>query len=338
VPVQEYLDGLRREFSRRESTNDGALDTVYLGGGTPSRLGADGIRDLLALIREFFTLEQGAEVTIEANPEDVTREAASAWHSAGVNRASLGIQSFDDEVLKWMHRTHDASQAAAAVQTLRESGINNVSVDLIFALPESLDRSWEGDLERALSLGPDHISLYGLTIEAATPIARWQSRGQVTAADEDRYAADFLLAHSLTGAAGYDHYEVSNFGRTGRNSRHNSAYWTGAAYIGAGPSAHSFDGEHRSWNVAPYAEWVARLMKEESAIGGREQLSDENKRAEKVYLGLRTSTGLRLSDDDLIVARRWKDAGWATIDGDLVRLTVEGWLRLDSLAAGLTGL
>ena len=339
VPVDEYVTGIESELKAKLDQGQRlTLDTVYLGGGTPSRLGPDGIDRLSATIRKYVDVAPDAEITLEANPDDVSAEAASRWAAAGVNRVSLGIQSFDDSVLAWMHRTHDAAQAEHAVTTIRDAGIRNVSVDLIFALPQELDRSWEADLKKALDLEPDHISLYGLTIEHSTPIARWQDRGTITAASEDSYAGDFLLADSMATAAGFIHYEVSNFALPGRESRHNSAYWSGAHYIGIGPSAHSFDGATRSWNVAPYAEWCARLAKGEDVRGGVEHLDIANVQAERIYLGLRTTNGLAAGNTDLEKARRWIDAGWAKIDDSIVRLTPEGWLRLDSLAAGLTGL
>ena len=338
VPVDEYIAGIRKELeSKLTGETRFTLDTVYLGGGTPSRLGQTGIDLLIATIREFFELAPDPEITIEANPDDVTLEAASGWKNSGVNRVSLGVQSFDDSVLAWMHRTHDASQAEQAVRIIRQAGIENISVDLIFALPDQLQRSWRADLEKALSLEPHHISLYGLTIEHATPVARWQDRGTVTAAGEDAYAEEFLLADSLATAAGFSHYEVSNFALPGRESRHNSAYWSGAQYLGIGPSAHSFDGQTRSWNVKPYAEWIARLSLGKPATDGVERLDVANVQAERVYLGLRTTSGLAASDVDLERARKWSEAGWAKIDNSTVRLTPEGWLRLDSLAAGLTG-
>jgi oxygen-independent coproporphyrinogen-3 oxidase len=336
--VSEYLTALSLELERVVVDDDSsALRTLYFGGGTPSRLGADGATQMLALIRSRFDLEPDAEVTLEANPEDVTHEAVSAWREAGINRLSIGIQSFDDSILEWMHRTHSSADASRAVEVAREAGISNLSIDLIFALPESLNRSWRSDLEQALNLEPEHISLYGLTVEKGTPLGRWEASGKVTAAPEDGYAEQFLLAHEMMGDAGFDHYEVSNFARSGLESRHNSAYWTGAAYTGAGPSAHSFDGESRRWNVAPYAEWQTRLSAGESVVEESEKLTDANRRAEGVYLGLRTAGGYRASSRDLEIARDWVKPGWADIENETVRLTPEGWLRLDSLAAGLTG-
>jgi oxygen-independent coproporphyrinogen-3 oxidase len=337
VPVDEYLEALRRELAARVPVPQAdRLDTLYLGGGTPSRLGASGISRLVAEAHDFFALSDNAEITIEANPDDVSDAAVRAWKDAGVNRVSLGVQTFDDSVLAWMHRTHDASQARNAFRIIRDAGIENVSVDLIFALPGELNRSWQNDLETALSLEPDHISLYGLTIENATPLGRWHDRGNVVPASEDSYAEEFLLAHRMAGEVGFEHYEVSNFARPGRRSRHNSAYWSGAAYIGVGPSAHSFDGERRSWNVPAYAEWVDRLASGQSVIEGVETLNDMNRQAERVYLGLRTTSGYEMRDAERTRANAWRDAGWAEIDECVVRLTPEGWLRLDSLAAGLT--
>ena len=336
TPVAEYISALNKELDQRALS--GSLNTVYLGGGTPSRLGSAGIAQVLESIQTRILVEPDAEVTIEVNPDDVTSDDARGWRLAGVNRISLGIQSFDDSVLQWMHRVHDSAAAARSFDILRQAGFDNISIDLIFALPDSVNRMWHTDLEKAIALNPEHISLYGLTIEPATPLARWTDRGIVSPSDEDRYAVEFLLADSLAGRAGYEHYEVSNFARTGKHSRHNSAYWSGAEYAGVGPSAHSFDGERRSWNVHAYADWVSRLSRGESVTGGSELLTTENRLAEKVYLGLRTRDGLPVSTRDRASAGQWSERGWATLDGDVVRLTSEGWLRLDSLAAALTGL
>ena len=341
TPVDEYIGALRKEFDGLAVDLEAeTLDTVYLGGGTPSRLGGVGIGEVLTTVRDFARLSAEAEITIEANPDDVNDLAVAHWLAAGVNRVSLGGQSFDDEALRWMHRTHDADQIGTAVNTLRRGGIANVSLDLIFALPAHLNRSWTDDLSCAIELEPSHVSLYGLTVEALTPIARWADRGAIVQGSEDEYADEFLAAHAAMVDAGFQHYEVSNFARPGMMSRHNSAYWTGAAYAGIGPSAHSFDGDVRRWNVAAYAEWIRRLSNDESVVAGDEILTPDNRDAEEVYLGLRTRHGLPVADDQLPTVRRWVDAGWAVLEDPLeqlrVRLTPSGWLRLDSLAADLT--
>ncbi|HET7024480.1 MAG TPA: radical SAM protein, partial [Gemmatimonadales bacterium] len=185
------------------------------------------------------------EVTLEANPDDVTPERAAAWRSLGVGRVSLGVQSFDPAVLSWMHRTHRAEQVAPAVAALRSAGISDVSLDLIYALPAEVPRDWRRDLELALALRPDHLSLYGLTVEAHTPLAHWVARSEVRGAEDERYAEEFLVADAMLAGAGFEHYEVSNYSRPGKRARHNSAYWRRATYIGLGPSAHSAFGRER---------------------------------------------------------------------------------------------
>ena len=311
------------------------MNTVYLGGGTPSRLGGRGVARLIELVRDHATIEPGAEITIEANPDDVTPETVTAWVEAGVNRVSLGSQSFDDHVLEWMHRTHDSAQIGRAVQNLRNAGIGNFSLDLIFNLPAHLERSWSSDIDRTLALEPAHVSLYGLTVESHTPLARWAGRGSVVEGTEEKYEEEFLFAHEAMSRAGFDHYEVSNFARAGRESRHNSAYWTAAEYAGVGPSAHSFDGVFRRWNVPAYSKWVKLLSADSSVLAGEEELTPGNRDAERVYLGLRTRTGLVLDDADILIARTWVAEGWGELDGPRLRLTARGWLRLDSLAAEL---
>lgn len=335
VPAERYLAALAAEMASYD-TEAWELDTLYLGGGTPSRLGGEGIASVVSLVRSRAVLTSGAEITIEANPDDVTAAAARAWHTAGVNRVSLGAQSFDEGVLQWMHRVHSAAQVGTAVGFLKDAGIDNISVDLIFALPPEVERDWGADLDRALALEPKHISLYGLTVEAHTPLARWRERGQVTDAPEERYEAEFMLAHERLLAAGLEHYEVSNFGLPGFRSRHNSAYWSGVPYVGVGPSAHGFDVRTRQWNVAAYAEWERRLATGQSVIAGSEVLTPENRAAERVYLGLRTDVGLELSDAELDIVRPWIGQEWANLRDRSIVLTPSGLLRLDALAAFLT--
>jgi oxygen-independent coproporphyrinogen-3 oxidase len=273
---------------------------------------------------------------MEANPEDVTPEAAVEWSKAGINRLSMGVQSFHAVTLAWMHRTHDVDAANRAMFAARTAGIGNISIDLIFALPSDLERSWDSDLSMALALHPDHISLYGLTVEPHTPLGRWAARGEVAEAPEERYAAEFLRAHKVLATAGFEHYEVSNFAKSGKTSRHNSSYWQRAAYIGLGPSAHSFDGTSRRWNEREYEPWRAKVAAGADPVGGSEELTAANVVAEDVYLGLRTMNGLPVTDIDTQMIGEWQKSGWALLRKDRVTLTAEGWLRLDSLAAALT--
>ena len=338
VPVDEYVGALTREMDLRfPNAAAWTVDTLYFGGGTPSRLGGSGVAKMLEQLRQRIALTPDAEVTLETNPEDVDAESVARWRDAGINRLSLGSQSFDDRVLSWMHRSHDTSAIERAVEVVRTAGIDNISLDLIFALPEGVERSWEHDVTRALALEPSHLSLYGLTIEPHTPMGRWKGRGELNESPDDRYESEFLHAHDALTSAGFDHYEVSNFGRDGKRSRHNSAYWTGVPYAGLGPSAHEFDGGTRRWNVGPYAEWVARLSRQTDPIESSEALTESNRIAESVYLGLRTRDGLRVTDAEKERIARWIDAGWATyVEPDRIVLTPLGWLRLDALAADLT--
>ena len=338
VPVDEYLAALEAELSTRfgaAATHE--VDTIYLGGGTPSRLGGSGVARAIGLVERHFPLARGGELTVEANPEDVTAAAVDAWVAAGVNRLSLGSQSFDDRALAWMHRTHDASAIERAVVTARGGGILNLSLDLIFALPSELERDLERDVQRLTALEPDHVSLYGLTVESATPLGRWVARGDAVERPEEGYETEFLTAHGLLTSAGLEHYEVSNYARPGRRSRHNSAYWTGVPYVGLGPAAHGFDGSVRRWNARAYSAWRELVMTGADPREGEETLTDANRSAESVYLAMRSDGGLELRADERDAVAQWEVAGWVTVGEDgRLRCTPLGWLRLDALAASLT--
>jgi oxygen-independent coproporphyrinogen-3 oxidase len=337
TPVEEYATALEKELSLRfPASEPWPIETLYFGGGTPSRLGTGAARVIEMLRRRMRPLSD-AEITLEANPEDVSAETITAWRDAGVNRLSLGSQSFDDDVLKWMHRTHDASAIGKALDVARGGGIENISLDLIFALPERTRRSWETDVRRALELEPSHLSLYGLTIEPHTPLGRQHGRGEVIESPEEQYEVEFLHAHDALTNAGLDHYEVSNFGRPGMHSRHNSSYWRTVPYVGLGPSAHEFDGSQRRWNARAYVDWMRKLEAGQDPIEESEELTAENRAAEEVYLGLRTTNGLLVSESEVAHVRPWIEAGWADLTDDR-RLVLRplGWLRLDALAADLT--
>lgn len=337
IPADDFVASITTELKQAGPLE--SLETVYLGGGTPSLLPHESIRTILLDVLHSTSSLDAVEVTLEANPENVTPNAARAWRAAGVNRVSLGSQSFDDQVLEWMHRTHDAAQIAHAVKHLRDAGIDNISLDLIFALPESLGRDWDRDLDQALALAPSHLSLYGLTVEPRTPLDRWISRGAIQAPSDDRYADEYLRAHDRLGAAGYEFYEVSNAARDGRRSRHNSAYWSGNPYLGVGPAAHSFDGRARRWNHSAWEAYRSVIAAGESPIDSREELSDEQRQLERIYLGLRTAEGIDSSalSRPLPPSSALFEHGWLLTDGSRLRCTPSGWLRLDSLVSALTG-
>jgi oxygen-independent coproporphyrinogen-3 oxidase len=348
VPVRQYVDCIHRELElvrapdpgavpRGESPSGAERSTIYFGGGTPSLLPPEAIATILDDVAQATPSLDAGEVTLEANPDDVTVERASAWRQAGVNRVSLGAQSFSERALQWMHRTHDAAQIGAAVNALRAAGIRNISLDLIFALPAELERDWARDLERAIALAPAHLSLYGLTVEERTPLARWISRGATSAPDDDRYADEYLLAHERLAAAGYRFYEVSNAAHDGQRSQHNSAYWSGRPYRGLGPAAHSFDGRTRRWNLAAWEAYRRAITAGQSPIASEELLTSAQRRIEEVYLGLRTDQGLpeTACPPDRLTA--WRAAGWIRVRNGRAACTPEGWLRLDALVRDLTG-
>ena len=346
VPVAQFIDAIKAELvTRHIGPAVGPVRSLYFGGGTPSKLGAGigEITKLISTVAEVPVTELG-EVTVEANPEDISATTVRAWREAGVNRVSLGVQSFDDAVLHWMHRTHSAAQVVTAVDILVGEGIVNFSVDLIFSVPEVLNRDWTRDLALALALQPGHLSVYGLTIESHTPLGRWMARGQATESPEERYEAEFLEADRALAGAGYLHYEVSNYARPGCEAEHNSAYWRGVPYLGLGPSAHGFDGLRRRWNAREFARWSELVAAGTDPMEGDELIGPAERSAERVYLGLRTTAGLECTAEEFDRAARWISEGWAErlvgspggASGDRLVLTPTGWLRLDALAVALT--
>ena len=337
VPSRRFVDQLLLEWraagDRQDIPAAAPLATVYLGGGTPSLLDPVQLARLLAALRAERPWAPGAEVTLEANPDDVTPAAAAAGVSAGINRVSLGVQSFDPSVLTWMHRTHAAAQVPGAVRTLRGAGITSLSLDLIYALPEALGRDWDADLDQALALAPDHLSLYGLTVESRTPLGRWVDRGAALPSPEERYAAEFLAARARLTAAGFHHYEVSNYARPGREAVHNSAYWRRSPYLGLGPSAHSALGARRWWNLREWAAWATALESGVTTVEAEERLDPDAVRVEDLYLGLRTDAGVGEGCLPKSLVGSWIEQGWARVTDGRVLLTGEGWLRLDALVA-----
>jgi oxygen-independent coproporphyrinogen-3 oxidase len=335
TPSEEYVDRVLAEWARWRAEPRWCgfpeLHTLYLGGGTPSRLAPESLTRLVDRLQEDRPLAPAAEVTLEANPEDVTPAVARAWRAAGFNRVSLGVQSFEPAVLTWMHRTHDAAQVPRAVAALREAGFDNLSLDLIYSLPSALSRDWSRDLDQALALAPEHLSLYGLTVEEHTPLGHWVARGEARPSPDERYADEFLLAHRVLTGAGFRHYEVSNYGLPGREAVHNRAYWRRAPYLGLGPSAHSGIGASRWWNLRDWSEWSRAIAAGLPAVAASEELSREAVAIEDLYLGLRTDTGVPVAMVDGTTFAGWLAEGWAEVSGDRVRLTAEGWLRLDAL-------
>jgi oxygen-independent coproporphyrinogen-3 oxidase len=331
-------DELRLRRERESWPVELQVSTIYVGGGTPSLLGAGAFHRLRAQLEAALTLERDLEWTAEANPESFTSALAQDWKAAGVNRISLGVQTFHGPALRWMGRLHQAEGARAALRAARDAGFDNVSLDLIFGLPDRLQRDWARDLELALELEPDHISLYGLTAEPGAALGRWVREGRATLPDEDTYADEYLMAARVLSAAGFQHYEVSNFARTARESRHNQAYWSGASYLGLGPGAHSYDPPERCWNVRDWGVYLSRLASDELPREAREAVRGPAEGLERLWLGLRTREGADLpmrTERVEQTLQQWQSAGWARLENARIRLTPEGWLLLDRLAVEL---
>lgn len=323
------------------------LSSIFVGGGTPTLLGPGAMAGVAQALGADRLTSPDLEWTAEANPESLTPELAAGWRSAGLNRLSIGVQSFDPNVLRWMGRLHGAEGARAAVVTARAAGITNLSLDLIFALPESLGRDWRADLEAALSLGVPHISLYGLTAETGTPLGRRVAEGKVQMADEERYRDAYLLANEVLTAEGYHHYEVSNFARPGAQSRHNRVYWDGGDYLGLGNSAHSLVGGRRFWNLRNWDEYRDQIAAGAHAAESEELVVGPSARMEALWLALRTDRGLApaalLGPAAAGLVERLRNGGLAhdtpsgtdgqRADGGVgLRLTPHGWLLLDEIA------
>ena len=333
--VAAEWDQIRRE---ELFTFPDPLKTLYVGGGTPSLLGAPAMDGLASLLGSRLLGDPGLEWTAEANPESFTPDIAGAWRRAGVNRVSLGVQSFHEPSLRWMGRLHGSAGAGEAVRNARRAGFDNVSADLIFGLPGHLERDWRDDLERALDLGVEHMSLYGLTVEAPTPLGRAVAEGRERVASGERYRDEYLEAVEQLTGAGYLHYEVSSFALPGRTSRHNEVYWSGRPYLGLGNGAHSFRKPLRRWNLRDWKEYSTSVAKGDSAIAGHEVLDRAALRLERIWLGLRARAGVPVATIPARAAaatERWIRRGLARAEAGRLRLTVEGWLLLDALALEL---
>ncbi|MBW1800396.1 MAG: radical SAM family heme chaperone HemW [Deltaproteobacteria bacterium] len=314
-----------------------AFDSLYLGGGTPSVLGLHDLETLFESLFRYFTFLPDAEITIEANPDDVTPEKLDLLNSLGVTRISLGVQSFDSGDLEYLGRRHTALQTEGALDRIREAGFAGLSVDLIYGLPEQRISGWMRTLTRALDFRPEHLSCYQLTIHDETPFGGLLAEGRISPPGEENERAFFLRTAGFLEESGYIHYEVSNFARGEAHiARHNSKYWHGISYLGLGPAAHSFRDGVRWWNVKCITTYCERLGRGTPPVDGREKLTEEQRRLESLYLGLRTREGIDLSlirrqpDRDKIIARLQAE-NLAAVSGDRLIPTRRGFVVADSL-------
>lgn len=334
---QRYVDALCREYHLGRDYIDLPPTTIYIGGGTPSVLTERQLEQL------FETLGGAEEVTLECNPDDVTEEFALLLRRLPVNRVSMGAQTFNDERLRFLHRRHTSEQVALAVERLRRAGIDNISIDLIYGFPGQTLAEWEDDVDKALVLHVEHLSAYALSFEEGTPLHRLMEQGIVKPVDDELSRAMYYSLLDLTAAAGFEHYEISNFALPGRRSRHNSGYWNQTPYLGLGAAAHSYDGQSRRWNVADVVKYIEGVESGQLNYEG-ETLDADTRYNELVMTALRTIDGLTLSllspterSYCLSMAARYIDGGLLVHDKEKgrLRLTRDGLFVSDMVIADL---
>ena len=289
----EYTHALCRELTQRKEYAGEPVSTIYFGGGTPTMLNPEQIERIMHTIKENYAIAPEPEITIECNPDDLTPERLTSLAACGFNRISMGVQTFDDDILKTIGRRHTAAAACKAVENARAAGFSNISIDLIFALPGSTPQSWLHDLRTAISLRPTHISAYNLMYEENTPLLRDLEEGKITELSEEENLQQFTMLIDELKKAGYRHYEISNFALPGYESRHNSSYWCGTPYTGCGAAAHSYNGTERRWNVASVTEYI-KGINSGAPLFESETLTTEEKYNDTVLTRLRTADGLPL--------------------------------------------
>ena len=287
---EEYVQAVLRELEQRKDEAGEPIRTIYIGGGTPSTLSIE----LTTAINQLITSYQPAEYTIEVNPGDVTKEYLQGLRSLGLNRLSMGVQSFQDELLQLIGRRHNARQAIEAVKIAQEAGFDNISIDLMYALPTQTMEQWSADIEAALSLGIQHVSCYGLMYEEGTALTKMLEEGQIEAIDEDTENAMYDMLCDYLQQAGFVHYEVSNFALPGYEAKHNSAYWDHTPYIGIGAGAHSFIPPVRSWNPSDLNAYISGITAQ-NLQRENETLTEDDLYNERMMLGLRTNRGVAKS-------------------------------------------
>jgi oxygen-independent coproporphyrinogen-3 oxidase len=350
--VEAFLDALTHEITlSADRYKDTETSTIFFGGGTPSLLEPSQLERILIALGTVFRIVPDAEVTLEANPGTVTREKLRVFRALGINRLSLGIQSFLDAELHTLGRVHDRAEALRSVGFARDAAFDDISLDLIYAIPGQTVASWEETLRAAVELTPQHISAYSLTVEDGTPLSRLVQAGEVRMTPSSLQAEMFEQAHAFLNAHGYEHYEVSNYALPGLRCRHNCNYWSHENYLGFGPSAHSFWREpdrtrgRRVWNVADLTTYLACLEDGQMPVGSEEHVGPDELIHERIFLGLRSS-GLnlaRLRQDlgyDIVahrgdVIRNLLDERLALLEGDVLLLTLRGFLLCDEICERL---
>lgn len=344
--VDKFADTLVEEIRLKGKSLAGqSLETLYLGGGTPSLLSMVQLEKILNAIHHYHSFQHDAERTIECNPDDLNRTKVKNLLKAGFNRLSIGIQSFQEKDLELMRRSHNAAQGENAVSLAREEGFNNISMDLIYGIPGQTSAEWEENIDRSLSLPISHLSAYHLTFEPGTVFDHWQKKGKLIPVPEEQSIEQYRILREKMLSAGFDHYELSNFSREAHVSRHNMLYWSGLPYLGLGPSAHSYNGEQRSWNkpsIKAYMEGIKVL----DEIEETEQLSNKEKYHDYLITSLRTRRGADLLHMEKSFGKQFRrhfekqaqvfiERGSMYQEAERIRIEPEQWLITDHILRAL---
>jgi oxygen-independent coproporphyrinogen-3 oxidase len=342
----EFVSALLKEIEiRKEYLEEEKVNTIYFGGGTPSLLSIDHLALIFEHLALHFNIDHSAEITLEANPDDISVEKAREWKSAGVNRLSIGIQSFFDDDLHYLNRVHNAGQALQAITDVRNAGFENLTIDLIYGIPGLTEEKWAQNLETFFSLNIPHLSAYSLTVEQKTPLAKLIEKGKYAPVDENLSVAHFKMLLEQAKAHDFIHYEISNFAKEGFYSKHNSIYWLGGHYLGLGPSAHSFNGSSRQWNVSSISQYI-KLDDFQTTVEEKEVLTLDQRFNEYVMTSIRTVWGCdsvhirnvfgeKLESYFIMNIKSYLDKGHVYQEGSRYFLTDEGKLFADGIAAGL---
>ena len=337
----ELVVALLKEIELQQEYFAGkVIETIYFGGGTPSLLSKSEIQNILQKIHSFFNVDPSAEITVEANPDDISEEKLNDWKETGINRLSIGIQSFFEEDLLWMNRAHNSKQAVDSLK-LAVKTFRNITIDLIYGTPGLTNKKWKQNIDKAIAFNIPHLSCYALTVEPKTPLQKLIQQQKTEDVDADKQSEQFLLLMQWLEEAGYEQYEISNFAKPGFRSRHNSSYWSGKNYLGFGPSAHSFDGNARWWNISNNNTYINSISNGTLPFE-KEELTATQKLNEYIMISLRTVEGLNLSklsntECDELRTKSWKymERGHLKLENNFLRLTREGKLLADGIAADL---
>ena len=342
----QMLQALSQEIDLRKNYLAGeTIETIYFGGGTPSLLSADEIQILIGAITDLYEVSPQAEITLEANPDDLNPQKVREFRQTLINRFSIGIQSFFEEDLKWMNRAHTAREAQGSIKRVQDAGFENITADLIYGFPLLSKPKWEHNIQQLIELDIPHISSYSMTVEPATALSSFIKKGEQKPMDEGQSTTQFLILMEQLTEAGFEHYEISNFAKPGLYSKHNSNYWEGVSYLGIGPSAHSFNGESRQWNVSNNSKYIDQIQLKKIPAE-MEVLSTENRINEYIMTSLRTSKGMSLqkitehfgSDYSKEVRNGlepFADKNWINLNDQIVTLTTDGKLFADHIASEL---